>query len=115
MPSNNLGKQINTERVPSIEGVSEGGNEKIPRQDFNRGGRENDKEDPDLSQSRYGKEHTYLWFVLDKNVHSVIQQVANILKNNKHLNIMVCGAAGIGKTQFVKLFMSKFNKSKAEE
>ncbi|TNV85118.1 hypothetical protein FGO68_gene4300 [Halteria grandinella] len=90
IPCNNLGKQINSEKVPNIEGASENGNQKTPSQDQNRG-RENNKEDPDLSQSRY-----------DQSVHSVIHQVASILKNNKNLNIMVCGAAGIGKTQFSK-------------
>jgi septin family protein len=28
---------------------------------------------------------------------------------------MVCGAAGIGKTSFVKLFLKKFNHHQAEE
>lgn len=27
---------------------------------------------------------------------------------------MVCGPAGLGKTSFVRLFMNKFNKTKAE-
>ena len=37
------------------------------------------------------------------------------MKRNKHLNIMVCGAAGIGKTSFVHLMLRKFNARKSED
>ena len=45
---------------------------------------------------------------------NVIHEVKRRIQRNQQLNIMVCGAAGIGKSSFVKLFIKKFNLKSAE-
>lgn len=46
-----------------------------------------------------------------------IERVEKSIRQTKHkkLNIMVCGASGIGKTSFVKLLLRKFNHRRSEE
>lgn len=52
---------------------------------------------------------------LENDVSKIVNKVRNTINRNTQLNIMVCGAAGIGKTSFIRLFLKKFNYMKAEE
>ena len=51
---------------------------------------------------------------LENDIAEAVSKVAARIHRNKQLNIMVCGAAGIGKTSFIRLFLKKFNHKEAE-
>ena len=72
----------------------------------------------DLLVSHYGNHIIYSFtniIFIDHEVAKIVDTVRSRINRNKQLNIMVCGAAGIGKTSFIKLFLKKFNHKRAQD